>query len=268
MIHCPHCHHLVNANHSFCPYCGTSLKKMTNDSRYNLNYKSNLNYSPLPPIQPYHKKHHYIIGTLAIILLLAIGAGGADLLSSSNHSRKPRITTPQSSQSISNKNNNAHHSSRTPIVDHTHKQAAPVNKPGYTLAVLPQNLQGTWYSYDNKKLDMLIITPHKIIYNGHTESIKSRPKNTDAMKATKHPNWGCALIAPKAVRGIRLLNVRGWNQGAGDGDDYGLINNHGMMVLDLAGGAGAETDANFFKSKQQAKQNKKKSFKGEKRFNI
>lgn len=284
MIRCPHCHHLVSPNNRFCPFCGTSLQNITNltnqsNNPNNSNNTPNFNSQPIPPRQYPHKKHHYIIGTLAVIILLAIGAGGAYMLTGNNSStqqqsseqspsRNSNQSNNSSSKPSSSNNSNSSTTSKPKAPSHTTKQSTPANKPGYTLSVLPNKLQGTWYSYDEGKLNTLTITSNKIISNGDTETIHARPKNADAMKAANHPTWGVAMIFPKLARGIRLLNVRGWNQTAGDGDDYGIINTNGMTVLDLAGGAGAETDANFFKSKQQAKQNKKKQYKGEKREDL
>lgn len=277
MIRCPHCHRLVQPNNKFCPYCGTPLQSTANNFN-NPNFNTQPN-SPIPPRQYPHKKHHYIIGTLAIIVLLALGAGGAYMFMSNNNSSSQQSSSKVSSNNKSNNQSNDNNSNAT-VPHNTHhgsstipnnnskstKASTPTNKPGYTLATLPSNIQGTWYSYDWGKLETLTITNNKIIDNGHVATIHTKPKNKDTSKDKKHSQWEYAIPYPKKVRGISMIEVRGWTQTAGDGESYGTINTNGMTVLNSAGGAGVNTDANFFKSKQQAKQNKKKQFHGEKRY--
>lgn len=218
--------------------------------------------------------HHYLKNTAIVVLLLAIGGGGAYYYHQSNSNQASQQTTRQASQGQSHaKRQNSHHSNWHNIPVHHKtttgkmKQSQPVNKPGYTLSVLPKDIQGTWYSYNEGKLETLTISNDKITDDYGSTTIHARPKNTNSMKASKHPKWSIALT-PSAIRGQHFTQIMGWNQSAGDGESYAIINVNGMTILDSAGGADYWTDANFYRTPQQAKQNKKKIYKnkGEKGY--
>lgn len=139
------------------------------------------------------------------------------------------------------------------------------------LVNVPQNLQGTWYGYNegSNKLDKVTFSEHDFIasgqdlelhkidsdfFNSHDYSDMSDSYH----KATK--NWGMATIVDKPLHGIRWLNIRSWMQGAGDGGYYGAHTEDGQPVMVTAYGATCATGSVYWKTPALAKQYKDKKF--------
>ena len=136
---------------------------------------------------------------------------------------------------------------------------------------IPANLQGTWYSADHfssedddDSIMTIKISAHTIFsddgsYSGTTTIHKMAKdfdftdtkysQNKEYQKATK--DWGRGFIG--TIGGQKMLNVRGWLQGAGDGGYYYTTQEEGQTVLVTAGGAGAWADAIYWKDKASAK---------------
>ena len=84
--------------------------------------------------------------------------------------------------------------------------------------------------------------------------------NQDIQKATT--NWGKASFF--TLDGAHWLNVRGWTQGAGDGESYAVktetVDGKQVKVLVVGGGARNLVDAVYYQSKDMAQQNADKKF--------
>lgn len=166
----------------------------------------------------YYRRHHYFRNSAIIILLLAIGAGGDYYYYHQSNSSQPiQQSSRQASQGQSS-HKPMHQSlihrtvNKVNRVKQSVSHSQPANKPGYTLSVLPKNLQDTWYSYDNDgKLDTLVITPNKIIDNGHTQIIHARPMKFNALKAANHSSWSIAIPYKHSLRGQHFTDILGWN---------------------------------------------------------
>ena len=82
----------------------------------------------------------------------------------------------------------------------------------------------------------------------------------DIQNATK--NWG--KVSYLNIDGKRWLNVRGWTQGAGDGESYAVktetVDGKQVKVLVVGGGARNLVDAVYYQSKDMAQQNADKKF--------
>lgn len=135
---------------------------------------------------------------------------------------------------------------------------------------IPADLQGTWYSADHfydkddTSINTITIGAHTISYKNKDESgttiihkmakgfdfdDQKYTQNQDYLKATN--NWGRSYLAN--LDGHRILNVRGWLQGAGDGSYYYLAQENGQTVLVSASGAGVWADGVYWKDEASAK---------------
>ncbi|MFC6290715.1 hypothetical protein [Levilactobacillus angrenensis] len=142
-----------------------------------------------------------------------------------------------------------------------------------TLKTLPKRYRHTWYHYANGQLSTLTFSKRKIAgrtyYERHQPAVKYlahiHAHKLTTTKFRRHVTWSAAT----SVRAHRSqwLNIRGWNQGMGDGDFYRVMTKtvHGkrVQVLSQAGGAGVWTAAHYYQSKQVAKQRGTKHFSGE-----
>lgn len=135
---------------------------------------------------------------------------------------------------------------------------------------IPADMQGTWYSADhfydknNTQLNTITIGQHTISYKiddqSETTTIHKMAKDFDFtnlkylrddqyVTTTRH--WGRSYIAD--IDGDRVLNVRSWLQGAGDGDYYYLKSENGQTVLVTAHGAGVWADAVYWRDEASAR---------------
>lgn len=134
---------------------------------------------------------------------------------------------------------------------------------------VPAGMQGTWYTYEDGKLDTVTFNANSITYAGHCIEFHRQTReipgkyfdNPDSMPnsykaATK--NWNTATFMN--IRGIKWLNIRGWVQSAGDGAYYGLKTEKGQTVLVSAGGAEAWADAVYWRNLSDAKKYKDTKF--------
>lgn len=139
---------------------------------------------------------------------------------------------------------------------------------------VPSEMQGTWYSADNDADSTMTFGPHSYTYSydddsGTTQLYKQDSQwaqnednytNQDIQKATT--NWGKASFFN--LDGEHWLNVRGWTQGAGDGESYAVktetVDGKQVKVLVVGGGARNLVDAVYYQSKDMAQQNADKKF--------
>lgn len=130
---------------------------------------------------------------------------------------------------------------------------------------VPAQLQGTWYSYSEGKMQRLVITDHSVI-NGQEEQQLHKQQHDfdferfekDKTYMEKTANWGRAVMA--SAHGIDFMNVQGWTQGAGDGESYGIKNLAGQTALVTASGADFWTDEVFWPTEALARQFAHKKF--------
>lgn len=171
-----------------------------------------------------------------------------------------------SSSTVSSSQNSSSEEKSSSVSSSTSQKS---NIPGDEgLADVPSELQGTWYSGDhfgdddNDSISTLTLGEHTVSFKGGegsgTTILHKRAKDFDStkyiqdksyMKATK--DWGiCSMLN---VEGQKMFNVMGYNQGAGDGAYYYLMQEEGQTVLVEAGGAGAWADAVYWKDEASAK---------------
>lgn len=247
MNFCPHCGKPIRPGVRFCPHCGRPINNQP-QMRPQINQ---VNYQ-----YPRRHRHVFIKWLTAIaVIILAIG-GGIFGYSQFNGTHKKPISEIITNHKNSSQSDSNHHSSP--------------NKPGYTLSVFPKSIRGTWYSYDDDKLETLKITATAITDDGNTTYLHAGPVKSLPKMHPKHSTWIYAS-RPHKIRGIDLTEVRGWNQGAGDGASYGAFqstdnSNNPITVLECAGGADVSLNGNFYQSKSTAEQMKKQVFTGEKKY--
>lgn len=134
---------------------------------------------------------------------------------------------------------------------------------------ISSSMQGTWYSVDDKgKMNTTTITAHTV-----TESFAGEKPSTITWyndngsdpddRSDIHGDWG--RVGSMFNRdGIKLINVRGWNQSAGDGAYYGVkqetVNGKPTDVLITAGGARILCYVTSYRTAAMAKQQGTKQF--------
>ncbi|WP_203642669.1 hypothetical protein [Levilactobacillus andaensis] len=142
-------------------------------------------------------------------------------------------------------------------------------KAKYTMKTFPKSIRGTWYSYQYHKMYRIKITSKKITGSDFTNRLHSRkvtayPKQSAKVK---HPSWVTAGMM--TVNHEHWVNVMGWYQSAGAGDDYRQVTHKiggsQHSILQMAGGAGLWTYAHGYHSKHLAKKYANHYFKGERK---
>ncbi|WP_056967278.1 DUF4767 domain-containing protein [Liquorilactobacillus sucicola] len=125
-----------------------------------------------------------------------------------------------------------------------------------TVSIVPAALKRTWYGYDDDgKLNTVTITDDTLTAGGSKIYLHTRDNNIDPSQEPQHDDWGNASMGN--IRGIDFLNVRGWNQTAGDGEYYGVkqenVAGQNIDVMVEAGGAGAWCSQTYYASVDLAK---------------
>ncbi|WP_242362144.1 hypothetical protein [Limosilactobacillus antri] len=134
---------------------------------------------------------------------------------------------------------------------------------------VPSELQGTWYTADNGEPGSVTFGAHTFKYTGGDNDgdqvtiYKQSPaflqdeNNATSQaigRATK--NWMRGTFGN--AHGMRWLNLRGWQQTAGDGAYYAVhtetINGQQVKVLVETGGADMHVTAVYYQSQSMAKQ--------------
>ncbi|HJE86727.1 hypothetical protein KB236_07605 [Levilactobacillus brevis] len=143
-----------------------------------------------------------------------------------------------------------------------------------TLTAYPKRLRGTWYHYDGQgKYDRVSFTAKKwrtVGYDNNqryasTLKLHQRPMSADADQVVRHPKWVVGLKL--RARHASWIDLRGWNQSAGDGTYYKVANKYyrgqKLRVMSEAGGGGLWVIQHYYPSKHVAKQMKDHRFPGE-----
>lgn len=125
-----------------------------------------------------------------------------------------------------------------------------------TASIVPAALKRTWYGYDDDgKLNTVTITDDTLTAGGSKIYLHTRDNNIDPSQEPQHDDWGNASMGN--IRGIDFLNVKGWNQTAGDGEYYGVkqenVARQNIDVMVEAGGAGAWCSQTYYASVDLAK---------------
>lgn len=121
----------------------------------------------------------------------------------------------------------------------------------HTVATFPKSLRGTWYTYDSHQYYRTRITAKTITVNGttgHLHPVKAAGTNVQS-------DW--VQATPVTYRGEHWINVRGWFQAAGSGDDYRKVT-HTLKgkrhaALQYASGSVFKTSTYGYRSKALAK---------------
>lgn len=143
-----------------------------------------------------------------------------------------------------------------------------------TMKVYPKRYRHSWYHYDGHgKYDKVRFTKkvwhYAQYYDGTTTkgtlTLHSRSVRADLDKAKIHGSW---VVGQKfSFRHASWIDLRGWNQSAGDGTYYKVTTKkfHGkkVSVLTDAYGAMVTTDKHYYRSKKVAKRLGNHHFKGE-----
>ena len=138
----------------------------------------------------------------------------------------------------------------------------------------PANMQGTWYTYDkdSDKMRSITISGNKLTDSEDPNDVTEVHKITDSEKQANQSNPQANYDSSKKdwayfnhIDG--WLNIYGWYQGAGDGDFLKVtnqnINGQNVPVLADAGGANITVDANYYRSKDLAMQQKDTTYPGQ-----
>nr|WP_259686826.1 hypothetical protein [Lactobacillus helveticus] len=136
----------------------------------------------------------------------------------------------------------------------------------------PEEMLGTWYSYDNHEKAAVTFTDHTIeeTENGHTVTTELHKMKPDRDRGEDKAYWAktkhCATISKfkmpesKPKDNKLYYNIYGWNETAGDGEFYAVPTEEGQPVLISAGGAGVWTDAVYWKTPELAQKYAEKKF--------
>ncbi|KRK08295.1 hypothetical protein FC52_GL001034 [Lactobacillus pasteurii DSM 23907 = CRBIP 24.76] len=148
------------------------------------------------------------------------------------------------------------------------KTSYPGDKGLYTF---PEEMRGKWYYWDkyDKKVKMQEFTEHNIVSEmGSSEAHEMDPHflaTFDYSKISKEyreaaKDWVRIMEFDKPLDGIYWINVRGYFQGAGDGEYYALHTEKGQPVLLVAVGAQVSVTDVAFRSPDLAKKYKDYQF--------
>lgn len=137
----------------------------------------------------------------------------------------------------------------------------------------PSNMQGTWYTYnkDEDKVISITISGNKMTDSEDPNDVTEVHKITDSEKQANASNSSNTDNSKKNWAYFNhidgWLNVYGWYQSAGDGGFYKVttqnINGQSVPVLAEAGGADIHVDANYYRSKDLAMQQKDTTYPGQ-----
>lgn len=121
--------------------------------------------------------------------------------------------------------------------------------------VLPANMQRNWYYVDdNGDTHTLKISDNKMTYHSpdSQDSVSEiyLTDGSDPDTTAIHSNWGRVSGPMFTAHDISFINIRGWNQSAGDGSYYGIksedVDGVNTDVLVEAGGASVLCDAVYY----------------------
>ncbi|MCL0330788.1 hypothetical protein [Apilactobacillus xinyiensis] len=150
------------------------------------------------------------------------------------------------------------------------KQANAGAWSNHYLKKFPKSIRGTWYTYTNfgygkKKIYKLKANAKKLHFHPyvkHNIGAGALPKATKKEKRYFNKTIYWTYCDVFKFQGRKWFNFMGWQQDAGDGDNYNISKLKGHRVLTLAGGAGNWVSAHYYKSRQLAKKMGEKHYQG------
>ncbi|MDF7673145.1 hypothetical protein PT281_07710 [Lactobacillus sp. ESL0701] len=127
----------------------------------------------------------------------------------------------------------------------------------------PKSMRGTWYYYDTytQKLDKEVFTKKtakfyvgkkKVGYNTLHTYVKHDQYLSNNAYLQKTGHWAYANNST-TINGLTWLNIRGWNQGMGDGAYYNTATLDGTEILTNASGAKIWVDHHAYRTPELAK---------------
>lgn len=144
----------------------------------------------------------------------------------------------------------------------------------YSTQLVPDDLQGTWYSSDDNSSSPIVFTPNEMKIGSSVTEIHGSNEMTDQDKRVinnndisamndARENWLLANMVTD-TDGNTWLNLRGWYQNAGAGSFYKVtikqVEGQAIKVMTSAHGGGMWSDGHYYTSQALADVNKNKTY--------
>lgn len=144
----------------------------------------------------------------------------------------------------------------------------------YSTQLVPDDLQGTWYSSDDNSSSPIVFTPNEMKIGSSVTEIHGSNEMTDQDKRVVNnndisamndarENWLLANMVTD-TDGNTWLNLRGWYQNAGAGSFYKVtikqVEGQSIKVMTSAHGGGMWSDGHYYTSQALADVNKNKTY--------
>ncbi|MEN2327637.1 hypothetical protein [Lacticaseibacillus paracasei] len=144
----------------------------------------------------------------------------------------------------------------------------------YSTQLVPDDLQGTWYSSDDNSSSPIVFTPNEMKIGSSVTEIHGSNEMTDQDKRVinnndisamndARENWLLANMVTD-TDGNTWLNLRGWYQNAGAGSFYKVtikqVEGQAIKVMTSAHGGGMWSDGHYYISQALADVNKNKTY--------
>jgi hypothetical protein len=130
-----------------------------------------------------------------------------------------------------------------------------------SLRYFPTALRRTWYHYEDGHYSRITFGYKHMrttdYYDGswHQYTTKIHVRNLNATHVSHHPSWMFATLL--YAHKMHWVNLYGWNQGAGDGDFYGVKIRHyrgyRIRTLSIGGGASLWTSGHYYATRKVAR---------------
>ena len=144
----------------------------------------------------------------------------------------------------------------------------------YSTQLVPDDLQGTWYSSDDNSSSPIVFTPNEMKIGSSVTEIHGSNEMTDQDKRVinnndisamndARENWLLANMVTD-TDGNTWLNLRGWYQNGGAGSFYKVtikqVEGQAIKVMTSAHGGGMWSDGHYYTSQALADVNKNRTY--------
>lgn len=144
----------------------------------------------------------------------------------------------------------------------------------YSTQLVPDDLQGTWYSSDDNSSSPIVFTPNEIKIGSSITEIHGSNEMTEQDKRVINNNdisamnddretWLLANMVTD-TDGNTWLNLRGWYQNVGAGSFYKVtikqVEGQAIKVMTSAHGGGMWSDGHYYTSQALADVNKNRTY--------
>lgn len=144
----------------------------------------------------------------------------------------------------------------------------------YSTQLVPDDLQGTWYSSDDNSSSPIVFTPNEMKIGSSVTEIHGSNEMTDQDKRVinnndisamndARENWLLANMVTD-TDGNTWLNLRGWYQNVGAGSFYKVaikqVEGQAIKVMTSAHGGGMWSDGHYYTSQALADVNKNRTY--------